>query len=39
MQTAFTDVIASSVRKNGNPEAALDTCDKKVKVELKKLFG
>jgi multiple sugar transport system substrate-binding protein len=28
MQTAFNDVIASSVRKNGNPEAALDACDK-----------
>ncbi|WNM31052.1 sugar ABC transporter substrate-binding protein [Streptomyces sp. Li-HN-5-11] len=39
MQTAFADVIASSVRKNGNPEAALDACDKKVNVELKKLFG
>ncbi|MFI8228518.1 ABC transporter substrate-binding protein [Streptomyces sp. NPDC085900] len=39
MITAFNDVIASSVRKNGNPEAALDTCDKKVNVELKKLFG
>ncbi|MGW2239367.1 ABC transporter substrate-binding protein [Streptomyces sp. NPDC001759] len=39
MITAFNDVIASSVRKNGNPEAALDTCDKKVDVELKKLFG
>ncbi|MET7687485.1 sugar ABC transporter substrate-binding protein [Streptomyces sp. NPDC005483] len=39
MQTAFADVIASSVRKNGSPEAALDTCDKKVNVELKKLFG
>ncbi|MFF7558635.1 ABC transporter substrate-binding protein [Streptomyces pseudovenezuelae] len=39
MQTAFAEVIASSVRKNGNPEAALDTCDKKVNVELKKLFG
>jgi multiple sugar transport system substrate-binding protein len=39
MQTAFNDVIASSVRKNGNPEAALDACDKKVNVELKKLFG
>ncbi|MFI5681383.1 ABC transporter substrate-binding protein [Streptomyces cellulosae] len=39
MQTAFNDVIATSVRKNGNPEAALDTCDKKVNVELKKLFG
>ncbi|KUN68910.1 sugar ABC transporter substrate-binding protein [Streptomyces canus] len=39
MQTAFAEVIASSVRKNGNPEAALDTADKKVNVELKKLFG
>ncbi|MER5451547.1 sugar ABC transporter substrate-binding protein [Streptomyces sp. NPDC002766] len=39
MITAFNDVIASSVRKNGNPEAALDACDKKVDVELKKLFG
>lgn len=39
MQTAFAEVLASSVRKNGNPEAALDTCDKKVNVELKKLFG
>ncbi|MCL6671504.1 MULTISPECIES: ABC transporter substrate-binding protein [Streptomyces] len=39
MITAFNDVIASSVRKNGNPEAALDACDKKVNVELKKLFG
>ncbi|MGI5459063.1 ABC transporter substrate-binding protein [Streptomyces sp. CA-249302] len=39
MITAFNDVIASSVRKNGDPEKALDTCDKKVDVELKKLFG
>jgi multiple sugar transport system substrate-binding protein len=39
MQTAFAEVISSSVRKNGNPEAALDTADKKVNVELKKLFG
>ena len=39
MQNAFSDVLASSVRKNGNPEAALDACDKKVNVELKKLFG
>ena len=39
MQTAFAEVIASSIRKNGNPESALDTCDKKVNVELKKLFG
>ncbi|MEU6144020.1 sugar ABC transporter substrate-binding protein [Streptomyces sp. NPDC047081] len=39
MITAFNDVIASSVRKNGDPEKALDACDKKVDVELKKLFG
>ncbi|MEU1270025.1 sugar ABC transporter substrate-binding protein [Streptomyces sp. NPDC005799] len=39
MITAFNDVLASSVRKNGDPEAALDACDKKVDVELKKLFG
>ncbi|MFJ8358196.1 ABC transporter substrate-binding protein [Streptomyces sp. NPDC093984] len=39
MITAFNDVIANSVRKNGDPEAALDACDKKVNVELKKLFG
>jgi multiple sugar transport system substrate-binding protein len=39
MITAFNDVIANSVRKNGNPEAALDACDKVVDRELKKLFG
>lgn len=39
MITALNDVIASSVRKGGDPEAALDACDKKVNVELKKLFG
>ncbi|MFE7169217.1 ABC transporter substrate-binding protein [Streptomyces sp. NPDC057616] len=39
MITAFNDVIASCVRKGGDPESALDTCDKKVDVELKKLFG
>ena len=39
MITALNDVIASSVRKGGDPEAALDACDKKVDVELKKLFG
>ncbi|MDX2543489.1 ABC transporter substrate-binding protein [Streptomyces sp. WI04-05B] len=39
MQTAFAEVIASSIRKDGDPEKALDTCDKKVEVELKKLFG
>src|SRR3954454_22534027 len=32
MITAFNDVIASSVRMNGNPEAALDACDKKLSV-------
>ncbi|MDV9172754.1 sugar ABC transporter substrate-binding protein [Streptomyces sp. W16] len=39
MITALNDVIASSVRKGGDPEASLDACDKKVDVELKKLFG
>ena len=39
MIAAFEDVIANSVRKDGDPEAALDTCDKAVDAELKKLFG
>ncbi|OIJ63374.1 ABC transporter substrate-binding protein [Streptomyces mangrovisoli] len=39
MITAFNDVLANSVRKNGSPEAALDACDKKVNRELKKLQG
>ncbi|MFD4564460.1 ABC transporter substrate-binding protein [Streptomyces sp. NPDC058467] len=39
MITSFNDVMANAVRKNQNPEAALDACDKKVGVELKKLFG
>ncbi|NUP67451.1 MAG: sugar ABC transporter substrate-binding protein [Nonomuraea sp.] len=39
MITAFNDVMASCVRKGGSPESALDACDKKVNVELKKLFG
>lgn len=39
MIVAFNDVMANAVRKNQNPQAALDACDKKVNVELKKLFG
>ncbi|MBT2424004.1 sugar ABC transporter substrate-binding protein [Streptomyces sp. ISL-22] len=39
MITATEDVFANSVRKDGDPEAALDACDKKVNAELKKLFG
>ena len=39
MITALNDVIANCVRKDQNPEAALDACDKKVNRELKKLFG
>ncbi|MFF5183105.1 ABC transporter substrate-binding protein [Streptomyces sp. NPDC000345] len=39
MITATEDVFANCVRKNGDPEAALDQCDKKVDAELKKLFG
>ncbi|WP_369392703.1 ABC transporter substrate-binding protein [Streptomyces sp. CG1] len=39
MIQATWDVIADCVRKNGDPEAALDTCDKTVGRELKKLFG
>ncbi|TLS46711.1 sugar ABC transporter substrate-binding protein [Streptomyces montanus] len=39
MITALEDVFADSVRKNGNPEAALDKADKAVNRELKKLFG
>ncbi|MFI6810266.1 ABC transporter substrate-binding protein [Streptomyces luteogriseus] len=39
MISAFSDVIANAVRKNTNPEAALDDCDKKVNRELTKLFG
>ncbi|MFC3574587.1 ABC transporter substrate-binding protein [Streptomyces yaanensis] len=39
MIAAWDDVMANVVRKNGDPEAALDACDKKVNAELKKLFG
>ncbi|MEU0597788.1 sugar ABC transporter substrate-binding protein [Streptomyces sp. NPDC006393] len=39
MITATENVFADCVRKNGDPEAALDTCDKTVNAELKKLFG
>ncbi|GGR26035.1 ABC transporter substrate-binding protein [Streptomyces aurantiogriseus] len=39
MIKATEDVFADSVRKNGDPEAALDKCDTTVNAELKKLFG
>ncbi|MFF2363396.1 ABC transporter substrate-binding protein [Streptomyces sp. NPDC058122] len=39
MITALEDVFANCVRKNGNPEAALDEADVTVNRELKKLFG
>ncbi|MHA5050609.1 ABC transporter substrate-binding protein [Streptomyces sp. SD15] len=39
MIKATEDMFADSVRKDGDPEAALDTCDKAVNTELKKLFG
>jgi len=39
MITALTDAFANSVRKNGDPNAALATAEKKVNAELKKLFG
>ncbi|MGK5697636.1 ABC transporter substrate-binding protein [Streptomyces sp. URMC 128] len=39
MITALEDVFANCVRKNGNPEAALDKADQAVNRELKKLFG
>ncbi|MFH8798691.1 ABC transporter substrate-binding protein [Streptomyces sp. NPDC017936] len=39
MIKATEDVFADSVRKNGDPEAALDKCDKAVGAELDKLFG
>ncbi|WP_328345019.1 sugar ABC transporter substrate-binding protein [Streptomyces violaceus] len=39
MRTAFEDVFANSVRKNMDPEKALDRCDTAVNRELKKLFG
>ena len=39
MITALEEVIANSVRKGMDPEKALDAADKKVNLELKKLFG
>lgn len=39
MRTAFEDVFANCVRKNMDPEKALDRCDAAVDRELKKLFG
>jgi multiple sugar transport system substrate-binding protein len=39
MITALEGVIADAVRKGVDPEKALDTADKKVNRELKKLFG
>jgi multiple sugar transport system substrate-binding protein len=33
------DLLANCVRKDGDPEKALDQCDKTVNRELKKLFG
>ncbi|MFI7139067.1 ABC transporter substrate-binding protein [Streptomyces massasporeus] len=39
MRTAFEDVVANCVRKNMDPEKALDRCDTAVNRELKKLFG
>ncbi|MEU2621368.1 sugar ABC transporter substrate-binding protein [Streptomyces sp. NPDC007157] len=39
MIQATWDVMANCVRKAGDPEKALDQCDKTVDRELKKLFG
>ncbi|WP_405846980.1 ABC transporter substrate-binding protein [Streptomyces sp. NBC_01518] len=39
MIQATWDVMANCVRKSGDPEKALDECDKAVNRELKKLFG
>ncbi|MFE9022791.1 ABC transporter substrate-binding protein [Streptomyces sp. NPDC007808] len=39
MIASFNDVMANAVRKNGDPKAQLDACEKKVDAELKKLFG
>ncbi|MCX4884461.1 MULTISPECIES: ABC transporter substrate-binding protein [unclassified Streptomyces] len=39
MYSAWDGIISDSVRKGGDPEAALDAADKKVNRELKKLFG
>lgn len=39
MIAAINDVVANSVRKNGDPKAQLAAAEKKVDAELKKLFG
>ncbi|MPY36712.1 extracellular solute-binding protein [Streptomyces adustus] len=39
MITATENVFADCVRKNGDPKASLDTAEKTVSAELKKLFG
>ncbi|WP_133914503.1 ABC transporter substrate-binding protein [Streptomyces sp. NBC_00582] len=39
MISSINDVMANSVRKNGDPKAQLDAAEKKVDAELKKLFG
>ncbi|WP_327187774.1 ABC transporter substrate-binding protein [Streptomyces sp. NBC_01334] len=39
MRTSLEDVFANSVRKDMDPEAALDKADTAVNRELKKLFG
>ncbi|WP_406333851.1 ABC transporter substrate-binding protein [Streptomyces sp. NBC_00203] len=39
MITATENVFADTVRKNGDPKAALDKAEKTVSAELKKLFG
>lgn len=39
MISALEDVLANSVRKDGDPEAELDKADAKVNRELDKLFG
>ncbi|MFF3848928.1 ABC transporter substrate-binding protein [Streptomyces sp. NPDC002328] len=39
MIAAINDVVANSVRKDGDPKAQLAAAEKKVDAELKKLFG
>ncbi|ELP61312.1 ABC transporter substrate-binding protein [Streptomyces turgidiscabies] len=39
MISSVNDVMANSVRKDDDPKAQLDACEKKVDTELKKLFG
>ncbi|WP_329269402.1 ABC transporter substrate-binding protein [Streptomyces sp. NBC_01451] len=39
MIASVNDVMANSVRKDDDPKAQLDACEKKVDTELKKLFG